>query len=108
MYYSLYAVLVVFISGSIVSFIVEKTNLIKIEPLDKRYYIGFSFRLNKVDPALDKSEVSLSAFGIKQLVYLELFKKMFFQFKDYNQSSSKQKDTEDSIELNTVKYESKI
>ena len=52
MYYSLYAFLVVFITGSIVSVIVEKANLVKIKPLDKRYYVSFSFKKNKIDPDL--------------------------------------------------------
>jgi len=51
--------LVVFISGTIVSFIVEKANLVKIEPVDKRYYISFSFRKSKIDPNLEKSEESV-------------------------------------------------
>ena len=60
MYYSLYAVLVVFITGTIVSFIVEKANLIKIKPLDKKYYISFSFSKNKVDPELENSDLPVS------------------------------------------------
>jgi len=69
MYYSLYAVLVVFIVGSVVSFIVEKANLVKIEPLDKRYYIGFSFKHNRVDPNLDRSEEKVSIFDFNDFKF---------------------------------------